>query len=117
MKAKTSSGALLGAAEMLSDDAIKCAQKSLTEKERAQIARRYSKAAPRTAPDSDAEVSAGEGPSKGKGIDPANWANTGLDPKEANASAQQQQLDHYKKYRELAAKNKGKMSKNTKKTH
>lgn len=111
---KTTGSSLLPAAEIVSDDAIQRAEKALTDKERARIARRYSKTTPEEAPDSEAELSAGVGTSKGKGADPSNWGKAGIKPEEANEAVQQQLLDQYRKTRGTALKNIGTSSKSTK---
>ncbi|KIM46695.1 hypothetical protein M413DRAFT_23065 [Hebeloma cylindrosporum] len=78
-------------------DPVVEAEKQLTTAQKERIERRYRNVA-RKQLRSTSPASRGEGPSKskGKGADPANWGNAGLDEEELDPEVQQAALDSLK---------------------
>jgi hypothetical protein len=88
------------------DPVIAEAEQQLTVDERAQIQNQYRKVDPKEGADSSSEsdVSKGEGPSKGKGVDPRNWGAIDLAPDEFDIGTQEAALASYKVAKELIEK-------------
>jgi hypothetical protein len=92
----------------IQDNVVAEAERQLTTDERNRIRIRYKNVHERTEADSFSESkvsSKGEGPSKGKGVDPGNWGAIDLSPDEMDVAAQEAAFVSYKVANELLDKN------------
>jgi hypothetical protein len=82
------------------------AEKRLTNDERNWIQNWYQKVhnQPEVESSSESEASKGEGPSKGKSVDPGNWGVVDLAPDKLDVGAQEAALASYKEAKELLEK-------------
>jgi hypothetical protein len=92
----------------VSDPVLAEAERNLTPDERNRIHSRYKNVHKKMDANNSSESkvsSKGEGPSKGKGVDPGNWGAAELSPEEMDADVQEAALASYKVAKELLNKN------------
>ena len=85
------------------DPVIVAAEQQLTADEQDRIQNRYKKVNSKSEAKrpEESEISKGEGPSKGKGVDPGNWGDIEFAPEEVDVAVQEAALASYKVAKEL----------------